>query len=78
MAGLSSGTSYTIAVDVSDAAGNAATQNTGTTFIYDPTVPTVSSITVTGVTSGQYGTSTGTYTVSLQPPRPLLRHLLYL
>ena len=63
MAGLSSGTSYTIAVDVSDAAGNAATQNTGTTFIYDPTAPTISSIAVTGVTNGQYGKSTGTYTV---------------
>ena len=63
MAGLSSGTSYTIAVDVSDAAGNAATQNTGTTFIYDPTLPTVSSIAVTGVTSGQYGNSGSTYTV---------------
>ena len=62
MASLSSGTSYTIAVDVSDAATNAATQNTGTSFIYDPTLPTISSIAVTGVTSGQYGNS-GTYTV---------------
>ena len=63
MAGLSSGTTYTIAVDVSDAAGNAAAQNTGTSFVYDNVAPTISSIAVTGVTSGQYGNSGSTYTV---------------
>ena len=49
----------------SDAAGNAGatdtTANSGSVII-DYTVPTVSSIAVTGVTSGQYGNS-GTYSV---------------
>ena len=65
MANLVSGTSYTIAVDVSEQYGGSSqsTQNTGTSFTYDPTVPTISSIAVTGVTNGQYGNSGSTYTV---------------
>ncbi|SVC73111.1 uncharacterized protein METZ01_LOCUS325965, partial [marine metagenome] len=38
--GLSSGTTYTITVNVDDTAGNAATADTGDTFIYDNVAPT--------------------------------------
>ena len=45
-----------------DPAGNSNTAATDFTFTYDTTVPTVTSIAVTGVTSGQYGTA-ATYAV---------------
>ncbi|MDP7489699.1 MAG: Ig-like domain-containing protein, partial [Arenicellales bacterium] len=39
---LTDGSSYTLTTNVSDAAGNAATVNTGTSFTYDITAPTIS------------------------------------
>ena len=39
---LTDGSSYTLTTNVSDAAGNAATENTGTSFTYDITAPTIS------------------------------------
>jgi len=39
---LTDGSSYTLTTNVSDAAGNAATENTGTSFTYDKTAPTIS------------------------------------
>ena len=41
--GLSDGTTYTLTVNVDDTAGNAATADTGDTFVYDITAPTSSS-----------------------------------
>ena len=61
----SNGATVTVAVDASkgtDAAGNNNAAATSFTFTYDTAVPTVTSIAVTGVTSGQYGTAS-TYTV---------------
>ena len=42
---LTDGSSYTLTTNVSDAAGNAATENTGTSFTYDITVPTLAETT---------------------------------
>ena len=39
---LTDGSNYTLTTNVSDAAGNAATVNTGTSFTYDITAPTIS------------------------------------
>jgi hypothetical protein len=39
---LTNGSSYTLTTNVSNAAGNAATENTGTSFTYDITAPTLS------------------------------------
>ncbi|SVD20374.1 uncharacterized protein METZ01_LOCUS373228, partial [marine metagenome] len=39
--GLSSGTTYTITVNVDDTAGNAATADTGDTFVYDNINPSI-------------------------------------
>jgi len=39
---LTDGDNYTLTTNVSDAAGNAATVNTGTSFTYDITAPTIS------------------------------------
>ncbi len=39
---LNDGDNYTLTTNVSDAAGNAATVNTGTSFTYDITAPTIS------------------------------------
>ncbi|SVD03224.1 uncharacterized protein METZ01_LOCUS356078, partial [marine metagenome] len=42
--GLTDGTTYTITVNVDDAAGNSATPDTGDTFIYDKTNPSISNV----------------------------------
>ena len=42
---LTDGSSYTLTTNVSDAAGNAATENTGTSFTYDKTAPTLAETT---------------------------------
>ncbi len=43
---LTDGSSYTLTTNVSDAAGNAATENTGTSFTYDITAPTLAETTL--------------------------------
>ena len=43
--GLSDGSSYTLAANVSDAAGNAATEFNGIPFMVDTTVPSITSVT---------------------------------
>jgi len=43
---LTNGSSYTLTTNVSNAAGNAATENTGTSFTYDITAPTLAETTV--------------------------------
>jgi hypothetical protein len=42
---LTNGSSYTLTTNVSNAAGNAATENTGTSFTYDITAPTLAETT---------------------------------
>ena len=51
LSALTDGTTYTIAVDVDDAVGNSATQDTGDTFVYDVTAPTIT-ITAAEVSDG--------------------------
>jgi len=57
---LTDGSSYTLTTNVSDAAGNAATENTDTSFTYDITAPTVSSFTLsdTALKAGDNATVT--------------------
>jgi hypothetical protein len=43
--GLSDGSSYTLAANVSDAAGNAATEFNGIPFMVDTTAPSITSVT---------------------------------
>ncbi len=43
---LTDGSSYTLTTNVSDAGGNAATENTGTSFTYDITAPTLAETTL--------------------------------
>ncbi|MEC9372082.1 MAG: Ig-like domain-containing protein, partial [Pseudomonadota bacterium] len=51
---LTDGSSYTLTTNVSDAAGNAATVNTDTSFTYDITAPTISGgVTITSATGIQ-------------------------
>jgi photosystem II stability/assembly factor-like uncharacterized protein len=51
---LTDGDNYTLTTNVSDAAGNAATVNTGTSFTYDITAPTISGgVAITSVTGIQ-------------------------
>ena len=45
---LTDGDNYTLRTNVSDAAGNAATVNTGTSFKYDRTPPSISAVAITG------------------------------
>jgi hypothetical protein len=66
LSALTDGTTYTIAVDVDDAVGNSATQDTGDTFVYDATVPTIT-ITAAEVSDGDTsndGTLALTFTTS--------------
>jgi len=66
--GLSSGTTYTITVNVDDTAGNAATADTGDTFIYDNVAPT--STTAVESVSGSGDANDGdVFTVTLTRPR---------
>ena len=52
---LTDGSSYTLTTNVSDAAGNAATVNTGTSFTYDITAPTISGgVAITSATGIQH------------------------
>ena len=54
MQALTDGSSYTLTTNVSDAAGNAATVNTGTSFTYDITTPMISGgVAITSVTGIQ-------------------------
>jgi len=41
---LTNGNTYTISVNVDDAAGNSASTNSGTTFVYDITAPSISDV----------------------------------
>jgi ubiquitin len=49
--GLTDGSNYTLAANVSDLAGNAATTNTGTSFTVDTTAPVVPTVAVTRSTT---------------------------
>ena len=51
---LTDGDNYTLTTNVSDAAGNAATVNTGTSFTYDRTPPSISgAVAITSATGIQ-------------------------
>ncbi|MCP4852621.1 MAG: hypothetical protein GY900_12930, partial [Actinomycetia bacterium] len=64
--GLSDGTTYTITVNVDDTAGNAATADTGDTFIYDVTAPTSSAATI-AVSGDGNGNNGDVVTLTLDP-----------
>jgi len=63
--GLTDGSSYTLAANVSDAAGNAATEFNGIPFTVDTTTPSITSVTVSWGTTlnGTEINSDGTVTV---------------
>ena len=63
--GLTDGISYTLAANVSDAAGNAATEFNGIPFMVDTTAPSITSVTVSWGTTlnGTEINSDGTITV---------------
>ena len=65
MQGLADGSSYTLAANVSDAAGNAATEFNGIPFKVDTTAPSITSVTVSWGTTlnGTEINSDGTVTV---------------
>ena len=63
--GLSDGSSYTLAANVSDAAGNAATEFNGIPFMVDTTAPSITSVTAGwgGSLNATEANSAGTVTV---------------